>query len=36
MAGDDATAGGPLAEAVEAMRKLRQDMLAPITPPQQR
>jgi len=36
MASDDGTSGGPIAEALEAMRKLRQDILAPITPPQQR
>ena len=36
MAGDEGAESGPVTEALEAMRKLRQDILAPITPPQQR
>jgi hypothetical protein len=36
MAGDEAAASGPVTEALEAMRRLRQDILAPVTPPQQR
>jgi len=36
MSGDDATASGPLAEALEALRSLRADLAAPVTTPHPR
>ena len=36
MAGDEGSNSGPISEALETMRKLRQDILTPIAPPQQR
>ena len=36
MAGDDGTVGGPLAEAVDLLRTLRDDLAAPISAPTQR
>ena len=36
MSGDDVTASGPLAEALEALRSLRADLAAPVTAPHPR
>jgi CheY-like chemotaxis protein len=36
MAGDDGSAGGPLAEAIDLLRSLREDLASPVTAPSQR
>ena len=36
MAGDDGSVGGPLAEAIDLLRSLREDLAAPVSAPTQR
>jgi CheY-like chemotaxis protein len=36
MAGDDGSVGGPLAEAIDLLRALREDLAAPVSAPTQR